>query len=316
MSNIDLDKLNNVLSNKTLTWCGHFLGQVFDEHCYSFKIQVNKIKDMIVVGEWSETIFVNVTVLLETNNPIYQFISVIQDRNFDAGGILNKFSHLKHGLEKEIQKLIKSFGFKSVIVEDIKYVMVNTEKNITEGHIRDTVRDIIRNIIMDIKQDIKANKVTKFGPYNIGGSPITVQLKLNLTDSDKLLKPFDIDGDWDDNKQQINIDVDVDDSAGSEILYDLIGELNDIVVHELEHKKQYVNNYEFSDKEYTQPLRYYTQPHEIEAQLAGFKRKAKLQKKPLDDVMMDFFVKRKKKYNLSKNTIDKIINRIKSYDNR
>ena len=58
--------------------------------------------------------------------------------------------------------------------------------------------------------------------------------------------------------------------------------MNDIVTHELTHIKQSYSG-ELPKKDNQESgLKYYSQPHEIEAQYRGFKRLAKLQKKTFD----------------------------------
>jgi hypothetical protein len=138
-------------------------------------------------------------------------------------------------------------------------------------------------------------------------------LKINPTPKKhrhELLKPFDVQAFWVEGEDTVEVEVDIDENAGNEIFYELIGELNDVVRHELEHRNQEYSGYEFPDKEYKQPLRYYTQPHEIEAQVAGFKRKAKIQGKDIEKVMREFFNRRKQTYNLKQSTIDKIVARL------
>ena len=90
----------------------------------------------------------------------------------------------------------------------------------------------------------------------------------------------------------------------------MIGELNETLRHELEHIYQYQKGYKFPKKEPTSPIKYYLQPHELEAQRAGFKRIAKLQKKPLIDVIRNWFNKNQKRHRLSDKEVEKVIKKI------
>ncbi len=74
-----------------------------------------------------------------------------------------------------------------------------------------------------------------------------------------------------------------------------------------EHIKQTKYGYEFPEKKYKRKISYYKQPHEIEAQIAGFKRKAKLQGRPLEDVIRDFFKKRQEILNISDKVIERMV---------
>jgi hypothetical protein len=89
--------------------------------------------------------------------------------------------------------------------------------------------------------------------------------------------------------------------------YNIIGELNEIVAHELEHLYQ---DYRGERKYKTPPndsFKYYTQPHEIKAQRAGFRRIAKLRKLPFNDVVKDWFEDHKEIHQMNDNEVDKVI---------
>jgi hypothetical protein len=66
------------------------------------------------------------------------------------------------------------------------------------------------------------------------------------------------------------------------------------------------------DKEPELPYDYYTQPHELEAQFKGFKRKSKLKKEPMSDVMDKWFIKYKERHGLSDDEIEKVKSNILS----
>ena len=70
---------------------------------------------------------------------------------------------------------------------------------------------------------------------------------------------------------------------------------------------EYERNYEFPKKEPKKPFKYYTQYHELEAQIKGLKRKAKITGKKFEEVVKDWFEKNQHKHKLSKKEIEKII---------
>ena len=313
MRDSEKDNINRIFKDKKLKWCGNFFGpdvliDGFNDECYEFSFQIIEIKPMISVGDWHDYAVVDVTVHLNKNNFLSNIVSKDEKKDY-----LRIFSYFNYAISNAISKSIKPVSNLKVNINKINVDVENSE-NINESKMyRSLVRDVVRDIVNVVKQDLHVNKVTKLGNYGDGDDKFVVVVRQNLSPEDKLLSPVDVNGYWDEDKNMVEVEIDVDPNAGNEVLYELIGELNDVVRHELEHKKQYMQDYDFPSKEYKQPLRYYTQPHEIEAQLAGFKRIAKLQKRTLDDVMMDFFQKRKKKYNLSNTTIKKIIERIKEY---
>ena len=56
-------------------------------------------------------------------------------------------------------------------------------------------------------------------------------------------------------------------------LYSLVGELNELVAHELRHLyQQAYGTHDIDVEEPEDPFEYYMQPHEIDAQIAGFKK--------------------------------------------
>ena len=92
------------------------------------------------------------------------------------------------------------------------------------------------------------------------------------------------------------------------ILQDLVYELNELVAHELQQLVQNDEGYEFPKRETKKSLKYYTQPHEIEAQITGFKRRAKKEQKPYEDVVRTWFKRNQLKHNLNPKDMDKVIN--------
>jgi hypothetical protein len=72
------------------------------------------------------------------------------------------------------------------------------------------------------------------------------------------------------------------------------------------HIQEHANKYKVQAQE-----QYQARAHvQIEAQVAGFKRKAKIQGKDIEEVMREFFNRRKQTYNLKQSTIDKIVARL------
>ena len=68
-------------------------------------------------------------------------------------------------------------------------------------------------------------------------------------------------------------------------IYNIIGELNDIIAHELEHGFQYISEGKIYQEPPTESFKYYTQPDEIKSQRVGFRRVAKLRKLPYSVVV-------------------------------
>jgi hypothetical protein len=89
--------------------------------------------------------------------------------------------------------------------------------------------------------------------------------------------------------------------------YNIIGELNDIVAHELEHGFQYNRDGQVHQEAPDKSFEYYTQPHEITAQRVGFRRVAKLRKLPFNDVVRDWYETHKDIHGLTDDEMEKVI---------
>jgi hypothetical protein len=95
------------------------------------------------------------------------------------------------------------------------------------------------------------------------------------------------------------------------ILYDLVGELNELVAHELRHiYQQKYNTFDIDVEEPEDPFEYYTQPHEIDAQIAGFKRMSQITKKPFEEVVRNWFEKNKDIHRMNDDETEEVIKMI------
>lgn len=299
MDNSTIEQINRIFKGKKLAWCGNFLR--YDENaaqdCYKFTFHIKEIKPMISVGEWKDHAFVDVTLDVDPNTILGKLVSGAYKEIFGDKENLMRFYPIKNGAEYQIKRALKPVSNLEVIVKSIKAKLVGEEEEtITEQKVSNgLIRNIVREIAFEIKKDLHSKRKKTIGTFDIGlEEPVDVFLIVNANpNKSKIIKPFDVQGYWDEDVNSIEIDVDIDDDADESIMYELIGELNDVVTHELEHSKQTKRGYVFPDTDYKQPKRYYLQQHEIEAQVAGFKRKAKLQKRPIEDVIREYFQKRK-----------------------
>jgi hypothetical protein len=315
MDNSTIEQINRIFKTKKLTWCGNFLR--YDENasqeCYNFTFQIDKVKPMISIGEMKDHALVDVTLHVDPNTILGKLVSGEYKEIWSESENLLRFYPIKHGTADKITKALKLVSNLEVIVTSIKPKLIgNDNETITEQKINNNlIRNIVREISFEIKKDLHGKRKKNIGTYDIGmDEPVDVVLFVNPTpNKDENVKPLDIQGYWDEDENQIEIDVDIADDADMDVMYELIGELNDVVTHEFQHAKQTKRGYEFPDVEYKQPKRYYLQQHEIEAQVAGFKRKAKLQKRPIEDVIREYFEKR----NIRKSLINLFVERLMDY---
>ena len=120
---------------------------------------------------------------------------------------------------------------------------------------------------------------------------------------------LDVDAEYWDDEQILYITIITKPDPSNSILQDLLKELNEVVRHELEHIKQHEESYDFP-KEPKSHERYYTQPHELDAQRAGFKRRSKIEKIPMEKMVRDWFEKNKHKYKMKPDQVERVIQKI------
>jgi len=97
-------------------------------------------------------------------------------------------------------------------------------------------------------------------------------------------------------------------------MYDIIGDLNDIVAHEIEHIYQEsslrpyeeMDPYEDFPDERPNDKEYYKQPHEVPAELKGFRRVNKLRKEPIEKTIKDWFKRNQTIHQLNDEDIEEL----------
>jgi hypothetical protein len=202
-------------------------------------------------------------------------------------------------IREDLRNYLKSrIGFNGIVnVENIDFINQEEENNLVEGKIhRQAIRTIVRDIVSVLKnegdgdyvlpEDINDDMTYEFinGPENI-----TVELEIRPNED---VKSFLVNGNYikDDDTVEVLIVYNPNENLKT-MMYDIIGELNDLIAHELEHYNQYTTGeYDLEDDEESEEsLHYYTKPYEIKAQIKGFKRLAKIRRMPLESVIKNWF---------------------------
>ena len=161
---------------------------------------------------------------------------------------------------------------------------------------RQAIRTIVRDIVSVLKnkgdgeyvlpEDINDDMTYEFinGPENI-----TVELEIRPNED---IKSFLVNGNYVKDEDTVEVLIVYNPNGNlKKMMYDIIGELNDLIAHELEHYNQYTTGeYDLEDDEESEEsLHYYTKPYEIKAQVKGFKRLAKVRRMPLESVIRNWF---------------------------
>lgn len=182
-------------------------------------------------------------------------------------------------------------------------------------------RDVIRKIVKDLVIVFKDNEEGDFylpeyfeGRNLIYEFPglnenLTIEFKMSVN---KNIDNFIVDANYYGEDEIIEINLEYNPQNKRVMVYDLIGEFNEIVAHEIRHVDQKnKGKFNISKKNETDPYKYYTQPHELDAQIFGFNRLSKLTRKPFEEIVRNWYRTHKDLHRLtdsqSKKVIDKLL---------
>jgi hypothetical protein len=139
-------------------------------------------------------------------------------------------------------------------------------------------------------------------------SEVVIEL---MIEEDTSIQGYGVNANFLNEEESIEVKIVYNPSDKQKILYNLSGELNEIMAHELRHLFQQVKGtHDLDVKPSKDSFKYYTSPHEIDAQYYGFKRLSKLTKKPFDEVVRNWFETHRDTHELTKGEEDKVINLI------
>jgi hypothetical protein len=327
MKTIDfpIEKLNEFLKDHSFVIQNPFGDGLNEEMNVTVKVKLTGVKPMISIGEWKD--YIEYTLFLEDIDS--EFGRGVFGHQFDIlktndYKILNtdtkfylttvKVNHLLSNFLKywgvdnyvtctrivnHIEKIIPKYMTESVVIED-KY-----------DYIIDKLVDDVLNTFNEYKEgefglpeDISDDMVYEFPEIN---ELFTISLEMIVNQESR---GIDVNGEYYEDDNTIELKIESGPNPSSEDLKELYYELNELIAHELVHVIQHDSEYEFPKKEPKLPYKYYTQKHELEAQIVGFKRRAKKEEIPLESVIRDWFKKNQLKHRLRPNDIERVINRI------
>ena len=315
--------LNRMLKNKPFTYEGTAFRTSWTKETNNYVVfkvdDVIDVKNKIVIGEWKPVIYVNLIItdvdddLLKVLN---QILAATGDNDFER--VFNLIgTGTVHSIRYEISNYLRDrIGFDGIVnVESIKLALEEKE-NLTEGRMnRFAIRTIIKDIVKVLKnegdgeyvlpEDISDNMTYDFdnGPENI-----TVELEIR---PNKDINRFYVNGNYVKEIDVIEVLITYNPEQNlDKMMYDIIGELNDLIAHELEHYNQYTKG-EFdldnSEDDDENALHYYTKPHEIKAQIQGFKRLSKIRRIPLEPTIRNWFETHKEIHHLNDKDAETVI---------
>jgi len=192
--------------------------------------------------------------------------------------------------------------------------MENKNILLEDGRRREVIRKIVKDIITVFKMEeegefylpnyVKSDE--DFYNFTNFEHNLIVELVINQNYE---IDDFFVDGNFWGADEIIEIIIDYNPNIKNKIIYDLLGEINQVVAHEVRHLDQKTKGtFDLNTPDEEDPFKYYTQPHEIDAQVFGFKRLSKIAKKPYGVVVKNWFEKHKDIHRLNDNEMKEVIN--------
>ena len=317
----EINRLNKFLENKTFNYQGLMIFNTKTMVDLDYKFEIIGYKKMISVGEYYDYLKISLT--------IFNFRDKLSQLLFRSK-------------DTEQQEFLKSFFndnlffFKQQILESITNILINFEPDIRilidkinielpeKENIQEQkmTRYAIRSVVKDIVKVLKTNEEGEYtlpdndygGGYEFNRFPVEFSVDLYVSHDDSF-NGYKLDAQYSQEDEVVEIGIVYNPSDLKTSLYDIVGELNEVLAHELEHSLQgYRGDF---DRDYTEEetdsLKYYLQSHEIPAQVAGFKRLSKLRKVPFEVVVRNWFKTHGEFHNLNNEEQEIVINKLLEY---
>jgi hypothetical protein len=186
-----------------------------------------------------------------------------------------------------------------------------------QGRKRDVIRKVIKDIVTVFKNEEEGefylpeyfeDRDEMVYDFMTMGESFSVELIMEINDE---IDSFKVNAEIYNDDHAIKLVIQYNFENKNKILYDLIGELNEVIAHELRHVDQNVRG-TFVSKSYRgkDPIKYYTQPKELDAQVFGFNRLSKLTRTPFEEVVNRWFETHRDIHQLDDKGINTVIRKL------
>ena len=183
---------------------------------------------------------------------------------------------------------------------------------------REEIRKIVRDVISVFKKNDEGNY---YLPEDVNGEEfydfdkikaiLTIELTIIIDDE---IDKFEVNADWISDDDVIELTINYNSENKNKLLYDLSGELNEIIAHEIRHiDQETTGSYNTKVRKGQKGKKYYTQPHELDAQIFGFKRISKLTKTPFDVVVKRWFNTHSNLHQMNDTDVKYVIDKIMEF---
>ena len=308
-----LERLNKLLSTRTFKFKGQIIPDLPESmrSDIDYKFKIDGYKKMTSVGEEYNYALLNV-VITGLNDRFSQLI--FSPENNEQGKMIaksfeNRLYKFYSDLNLEMTNFLRIFDSEIRTTIDSLTFDVEKPENITESRMS---RVAIRTTVKDIVNVLKNGEP---GTFYFPGEDGEEYIFTNLPFGYSVQLYVEIDNDIEDYKMNgqimendvIQIIIRFNPKTLKRNFYNIIGELNDIVAHELEHLYKYFRGEHTFKTQSKKSFKYYTEPQEVKAQRVGFRRVAKLRKLPFNVVVRDWFETHKDIHGLKDDEMETVI---------
>ena len=313
-----LDRINKLLSDRTFKYKGRIINDLPESMIsdIDYKFKIDGYKKMTSVGEEYDYALLNV-VITGLNDKFSQLLFTPEDNEqgkMIAKSFENRLYKFYSDLNLEMTRFLRIFD--DNIRTTIDSLTFDVQKPITESKMSRMSRNAVRTTVKDILNVIKDKEPGEFylpgedgEEYSFSNLPFTYSVNLFI-ETDDNIEGYELGGNFSSEDDVIEIGIKFNPKTLRKNAYDIIGELNDIVAHELEHGFQYITEGKVYQEPPSESLGYYTQPDEIRAQRVGLRRLAKLRKLPFNNVVSEWFDTHRDIHGLTENEQEIVINEI------
>lgn len=306
-----IEKINELVGDKTFKYSGELIPGATTIISIEYKFKITGVKQMISVGEYYDFLLINV-IITGLNDPLSRLVFGFDENNkhFDFEKMFKtQLYPFYNGLNQAISSYLRFFDndYVRITINNLSFDLPKSE-NITESRMS---RVAVRTTVKDVVYKLKDGKSGNFRLPNNDDEYIFTNLPFSYTvdltlQIDNELEGYETNANHAEN-EVIELLIRFNPKTLKKNFYNIIGELNDIIAHELEHLHQYFKG-EHVYNELPKGIEYYLQPQEIKSQRVGFRRVAKLRKLPYKQVIQDWFDTHKEIHNLNDDEVKIVIN--------
>jgi hypothetical protein len=336
LSEKQIEIINKIASKDTFKYSGEIIAGVDVNVDIDYKFRITGQIKMISVGEYYDYLKLNVTIT-GLNDKLSKLVLGFDEehKHLDLTAMFKSNLYpFYHRLNQDIQEYLSYFNNTNVsiktTIDDFNFDLEKTEdtpklnlennkksrifaSNVLESKMSRISRIAVRTTVKDIVNKLKEETSGTFylsnkdsDVYSFTNLPFEYSVELVL-EIDNNLDGYRIDGNFISDEDVIEVIAKYNPKTLRRNFYNIIGELNDVVAHELEHGFQYITEGKVYKKPPTKSYKYYTQPDEVKSQRVGFRRVAKLRKLPYTEVIKDWFEDHKDIHGLTDDETEKVI---------